>query len=188
MRTLKQLAQLAVVALVAFAGSLATKAVDGHGLATLAVGLATAVAALLAYAGVVRRTEHRRALEVARQGSGRTLAVGAGVGVGMFAAVVGVIALFGGYHVDGWGSVSGALGMVGVVGAAAAVTEELMFRGVVLRALEERVGTWVALAVTSALFGGAHLINPDATLVGGLAIAVEAGAMLGAAYVATRSL
>jgi membrane protease YdiL (CAAX protease family) len=42
--------------------------------------------------------------------------------------------------------------------------------------------------VSGLLFGGTHLLNKNATVWGALAIAVEAGLMLGALYVATRSL
>jgi hypothetical protein len=83
--------------------------------------------------------------------------------------------------------VSGAVALFGF-SAAAAVTEELIFRGVLFRIIEGRIGTWLALALTAALFGMSHLFNAHATVWGALSIAVEAGAMLGAAYVATRNL
>jgi membrane protease YdiL (CAAX protease family) len=109
------------------------------------------------------------------------------IGWVMFAAVIVNIALLDDYRVDGWGSVSGAVALFGF-SAAAAVTEELIFRGVLFRIIEGRIGTWLALALTAALFGMSHLFNAHATVWGALAIAVEAGGMLGAAYVATRNL
>src|SRR5262249_28757908 len=89
--------------------------------------------------------------------------------------------------IDGWGSATGALALLGFT-VAAAVTEELIFRGVLFRIIEGRIGTWLALALTGLLFGMSHLFNAHATVWGALAIAVEAGGMLGAAYVATRNL
>jgi membrane protease YdiL (CAAX protease family) len=97
------------------------------------------------------------------------------------------LALLGDYKVDGLGSVSSAVGLIGFM-AAAAVTEELLFRGVLFRIVEERLGTWLALTLTGALFGLSHLTNPHASLWGALAIAIEAGGMLAAAYAATRNL
>jgi hypothetical protein len=73
--------------------------------------------------------------------------------------------------------------MIGV-----ATTEELLFRGVLFGIVERWLGTWGAIAVTAVLFGGLHLVNPDASIVGALAIAIEAGGMLGLAWVATRTL
>jgi membrane protease YdiL (CAAX protease family) len=68
------------------------------------------------------------------------------------------------------------------------VTEEVIVRGVVYRILEEWFGTWAALAVSSLLFGALHLGNPGATWWSSLAIALEAGTLLGAAYLKTRRL
>jgi uncharacterized protein len=145
------------------------------------------VLSLLAYAWVVRRTERRAPVEVAVKGAGGALTRGLLLGFGMFVAVIANIAFLGDYRVDGWGSVTGALAYVGVT-AAAAVTEELIFRGVLFRIVEQRLGTWLALALTGLLFGALHLFNEHATVWGALAIAVEAGGMLAAAYAATRTL
>ncbi|GAA1041222.1 type II CAAX endopeptidase family protein [Virgisporangium ochraceum] len=179
--------QLAVVGLAAFLGSLAVNAVDGNPGLTLVLGVAAAVLAIVAYRWIVRRTERREVGELSRPGAVRATGLGALLGIGLFAAVIGVIALLGGYTVDGRGPVGGAVTALGFM-AAAATTEELIFRGVLFRIVEERLGTWGALLLTGLLFGLMHLANPDASLWGALAIAVEAGGMLGAAYVATRRL
>ena len=184
---LRLLAQLVAVSVVAVAGSMGVSAVQGNAPLALVFGVGTAVLSLLAYAWVVRRTERRVPVEVARKGAAGALGRGLLIGFVMFAVVIATIALLGYYRVDGQGSVTGAVALLGVM-AAAAVTEELIFRGVLFRIIEERLGTWLALALTGLLFGAAHLFNPHATVWGALAIAVEAGAMLGAAYAATRTL
>jgi membrane protease YdiL (CAAX protease family) len=177
--------QLVAVAAVAVGGSLAVGAVQWNAPPTLVLGLATAVLSVLSYRWIVRRTEHRVPVEI---GSNRA-ALGRGllIGAGLFAGVIANIAFVGGYQVLGWGSVAGAIALFGV-SAAAAVTEELVFRGILFRIVEGWVGTWAALALTGVLFGLVHLFNAYATLWGALAIAVEAGGMLAAAYAATRTL
>lgn len=184
MRLLKQLGAVLVVTVI---GSVAIGAVDGSWLPTLVLGFVAAALALLTYRWVVRRTERRAVTEVGRAGAGSATLRGVALGVTMFAVVIACITLTGGYRVDGWGSVSFAVGFLGFT-AAAAVTEELMFRGVLFRVVEERAGTWGALALTAVVFGAMHLINPHATVWGAIAIAIEAGGMLGAAYAATRTL
>ncbi|GEL94062.1 CPBP family intramembrane glutamic endopeptidase [Cellulomonas composti] len=184
MRLLKQLGTVAGVAL---AGNLAVGAAGGGWVASLVLGIATGLLALLAYRWVVRRTERRRPVEVELAGARAGLGAGLLVGTAMFVGVIGAIALLGGYRVEGWGSLTGAAGLLGVA-VASGVTEELLFRGVLFRVIEERAGTWVSLGFTAALFGAMHLVNPHASLWGAIAIAVEAGVMLAAAYAATRSL
>lgn len=186
MRFLKQF--LPVVA-VAFVGGQVVAQVDGKNAPlTLVLGLATAVLALFVYARVVRWAEHRAPAEVAATGAAARLGLGALIGAAWFAAVIGNIAWLGDYRVaHGLGSAAGPIGLFGFM-AAAAVTEELLFRGVLFRLIEGRTGTWIALVLTSALFGLYHLANPDATVWGAVAIAIEAGGTLGAAYAATRSL
>jgi hypothetical protein len=68
------------------------------------------------------------------------------------------------------------------------LTEEMLFRGILFRWIEEFGGSWAALVVTSALFGLAHIMNPNATWFSSFAIAMEAGVLLGGAYMLTRSL
>jgi len=69
-----------------------------------------------------------------------------------------------------------------------AFMEELLFRGILFRWLEEFGGSWFALALTSALFGIGHIFNPNATALASFAIALEAGVLLGGAYMLTRNL
>ncbi len=179
--------QLLAVAAVALIGSQSVMAVQGNPWLTLLLGVLTAVLAVFVYRWVVRRTEHRPVTEAAGAGAVGATLRGLLIGVAMFGAVIANLFFLGYYEVDGRGSVTGAVGLAGFM-AAAAVTEELIFRGVLFRIVEERVGTWIALALTGLLFGLAHLPNPDADLWGAIAIAVEAGGMLAAAYVATRNL
>jgi len=184
MRLLKQ---LVAVAAVAFAGSAGMSAVAGDALLTLGTGVVAAGLMVVVYAWAVRWSERRAPVEVAAEGAVAATWRGVLIGVGMFAAVIAGIALMGGYRVEGAGSLSGAAALVGVM-AAAAVSEELIFRGVLFRIIEERLGTWLSLVLTGLLFGLMHLGNEHASLWGAIAIAVEAGGMLAAAYAATRTL
>lgn len=179
--------QLLAVAAVAFLGGQGLMAVQDNPWLTLLLGLLVAVASVFVYRWVVRRTEKRPVTELAWTGATAATSWGTLLGVGLFALVIVNIAFLGGYQVHGLGSPMSALGLVGFM-AAVAVMEEVMWRGVLFRVIEERTGTWISLGLTGLAFGLVHLINPNATLWGALAIAIEAGGMLTAAYVATRSL
>ena len=179
--------QLVAVVAVSFLGSQGLALVGDNPWLALAVGLATAVLAVLVYAWVVRRTERRDVVEVSLQGAAPGTGWGTLLGVALFGLVIVNLAFLGSYTVHGLGTTTGAVGLLGMM-AAVAVTEELLFRGVLFRIIEGWTGTWIALTLTSVLFGAVHLINPNASLWGALAIAIEAGGMLTAAYVATRKL
>jgi uncharacterized protein len=146
--------------------------------------LLAAAAALGVYLAVMRGLARRRTPELGRawpEGL-RGLAVGATFLLGAYA----VIGALGGWSVD-WSPSGAVLGTLAVA-LGSAVCEELLFRGVALQALERLWGRWWALGVTAAFFGIAHLFNPDGSLWGSLCIAVEAGLMLGAAYLWRRNL
>ncbi|MEV4046283.1 type II CAAX endopeptidase family protein [Streptomyces sp. NPDC049744] len=177
---------LAVLAAYAV-GGVAINAVKDNDWLSLVVGLTAAALILFVYGWVVRRTERRQALDVALEGAGAKLGWGTLIGVGMFSAVIVNLYASGHYEVDGLGSVPGAIGLVGFM-AGAAATEEVVYRGVLFRIIEEHIGTYLALGLTGLIFGLSHLLNEDATLWGAVAIAIEAGFMLAAAYAATRNL
>ena len=96
--------------------------------------------------------------------------------------MTGFIALMGGYRIDSvnwdWNALIRSLFMFLVVG----VGEEVLFRGIVFRMIDDRWGTVVALVVSALIFGFVHISNNNATVWSSVAIAVEAGLLLGAAY------
>ena len=155
--------------------------------ASLIVGPALGVAMIALYVWVGRRVEKRQVAEFSRSGAGRHVVWGIALGTGLAVATIGILAIFGAYRITGWGSIAGVLTVVGMM-SAVAVAEEIFFRGVVFRLLNDRCGALIALAASSALFGLLHLLNPSASIGGALAITIEAGLMLGAAYLLTGSL
>jgi uncharacterized protein len=179
--------QLLAVAVIAFGGNAIMVAFDENQWLALVIGLATAVLSVIVYRWIVRLTERREVVELGRKGAVTGTSWGTLLGIGLFGLVIVNIAFLGHYEVDGIGEPEAMIGLLGFM-AAASVTEELLFRGVLLRVLEQWWGTVITLAFTGFVFGMVHLANPNATLWGAVAIAIEAGLMLGSAYIATRSL
>ncbi len=119
----------------------------------------------------------------------KPLLVGAALGVAILGVSWAVIVLAGGYRIDGVIAplpLDFALNLA--LFAIVAVWEELYFRGVLLRLLEDWLGTWAALALSALFFGWVHYDNPNATWFTATAIAIEAGILLGGTFVLTRSL
>jgi len=150
---------------------------------------AAAFAALVAgaYVAFVRLIERRPVSEFGAKGWARELAVGLLLGVALFSVVIGIIALLGGYRVIGYGPVAVLYPAV-ALSIFSGVGEEIVLRGLFFRLIERWLGSWIALALSAALFGALHLGNPNATFFAGFAIALEAGVMLGALYMVTRRL
>ena len=67
------------------------------------------------------------------------------------------------------------LALVSVGAVSRGFTRRSLFRGILFRWIEEFGGSWVALLLTSALFGAAHLFNPNASWIAAVGIALEAG-------------
>ena len=132
----------------------------------------------------LERSEDR---EFAFAGAAPELGAGLAVGFALFSVMTGIVALLGGFEVLGLRGM-GALWSMLSLAVFSGVFEETLFRGVLFRHIEAMLGSWAALAITSALFGAAHLANPGATPFAALAVAMEAGILLGAAYLLTRRL
>ena len=143
---------------------------------------------ILAYKLVIRRLGERPRDDYRDPAALRNLGLGLGAGFLVFSFAVGVAAVLGVYRITGEGSLNGLPTALIAAAIFPAINEELLFRGILFRWIEEFGGSWIALLVTSAFFGAAHLLNPHASPIAAVGIAFEAGLMLGAAYMLTRSL
>lgn len=138
--------------------------------------------------GVLRRLGERKHDDLPLAAAPRGLVLGTLIAFALFSAVVGIAALLGAYTIVGWGGLGNWVFLLFWAGINAGFVEELIFRGILFRWIEEFAGSWAALVATSALFGLVHIGNDNATWFSSFAIAVEAGLMLGGAYMLTRSL
>jgi hypothetical protein len=169
-----------------------TVVLDGLGLLTLVVGVAAAALTLLCYARLSKAVERRSSVDELSRGQACSgLVWGSVIGGAAFVVTMLIILAFGGWQMSG-GDLWKFLATIGIM-ATAAATEEVVFRGIIFRIAEERFGTWAALAISAVLFGLVHLAGSTeagagAEIWGGISIALQGGLLLGAAYVATRSL
>jgi cyanophycinase len=157
--------------------------------AALAVGVALggALVVISLYRVLVRWTERRRVRELGATDLQGGAARGVLIGVALFSTVYGVLVALGIASFQGWNGTEG-LTTAFAMSLLSGVGEEIVFRGVVFRVIEEGSGTLVALLLSGALFGLIHAGNHGATWISTTAIALEAGVLLASAYVMTRSL
>ncbi|MDT0615496.1 CPBP family intramembrane glutamic endopeptidase [Streptomyces lancefieldiae] len=151
------------------------------------VAVVGAVVAVAVYWAVMRFVARRSMPEIAKSGAVTQALSGVAIGFGFI--TVSILMLLTEFSfTERSGSALSIVASMAAMSVGAAVTEELLFRGLALQALEKLCGSWAALAITAALFGGLHLANPDATLWSSTAIAIEAGVLLGAAFLWTRNI
>lgn len=160
----------------------------GAGLDALSEAVLNIAILWVVYKLTIRHLGDKPVDDLPAKGAFKLSAAGLAIGFLLFSAVVGVAYLVGAYRITGYGGTDGFLVSFASFALLPGFREELLFRGIFFRWIEEFGGTWLALIVTSALFGFAHLFNPNATWFSSFAIALEAGVLLGGAYMLTRSL
>ncbi|WP_423142647.1 CPBP family intramembrane glutamic endopeptidase [Parablastomonas sp. CN1-191] len=151
-------------------------------------GLLQPLVAVLVYRAVTTRIgiDRHQALPFSRRSLDALR--GSELGFLLMSTIVAIAALLGGYRIAGWGHLGSWRDLILVAGTGAAVIEEIIARGILFRYIEDLAGTWAALVLSAALFGLGHALNPAATWFSTIAIAVEAGVLLGGAYMLTRDL
>ena len=149
---------------------------------TVIAVIGTSAVILGIYELCIRIFEKRKAtdlsLSVAAPDTGRGLLVGALY----FLLVVGTMAAGRYYVIDSvqfdWQLQLEAFALFFIV----AVGEEVLFRGIIFRLIDQQFNTIAALIVSALIFGVVHILNTNATWWSSLAIAIEAGVMLSVAY------
>ncbi len=184
-----------LIAIALYVGATALAVLIGKFLPTMPGLAGTAVRAaitlglvLLTYKLVIRRLGEAPRDDLPLNGAGKGLFAGIVIGLVLFSAIVGVAAMLDVYNIVGQGGTSELLSSLIAIAIMPGFMEELLFRGILFHFLERFGGSWFALALTSALFGLAHIFNANATALSSFAIAIEAGVLLGGAYMLTRNL
>lgn len=148
------------------------------------------VAALAGYWAYVRIVERRAVTELRVRPV--PLVLGGVAGALMVGLPLALLFALGAYEVEQVRGPAAALwGVAGLIGIAA-LLEELVYRALLFRVLEEAWGTWPALAVQALLFALMHLENLPgaglATVLTMLASVTVLGLVWGGLFVLTRNL
>ena len=152
-----------------------------------AIAVALALVAMAIYVAWGRLIERRAVSELSLPGFVPEWAVGALIGAGLYAGCVLILMMLGMYRVEGLNPLSFMSPAIAMA-VKSSVFEELVFRGVLFRSVEQMAGSWIAIVISALVFGFLHLLNPGSTIGGAAYIAIEAGPLLAAAYLVTRRL
>ncbi len=143
--------------------------------------------AMWIYVGFARYVERREPDDLALGPMPRELGLGLVLGTALYTGSVLILMAIGVMRIE---SVNPPAFMLPAIAMAlsSGFLEELLFRGALFRIVEQWLGSWISVFVSSLVFGVVHLMNPAATITGAIFISVEAGVLLAAAYMLTRRL
>jgi len=153
----------------------------------LIVAVLASAAALTTYIYLFKFYEKRTIEELSTSHFGRNSIAGFFIGFFFLSFVILIMYLGKAYTILSLNPVSFLVPAL-ALGISSAVFEEILFRGIIFRITEEKLGTVWALIISSSFFGFAHLANPNSTIFSAIAITIEAGLLLGAAYIYSKNL
>ncbi len=142
---------------------------------------------LLVYSCLVRLMERRPASEIGLRAGFPGFLAGLPLGATLIAGSVLTLWIL------GMARISEGTGLQGLGGEilrplVTATGEELLFRVILLAILQEITGSLVAILISAAAFGLAHLGNPGVTPYAIFALSIDGGVMLALAYILTRNM
>lgn len=170
-------------------GQLSTLVGGSKGFESISLAIVESAVAVVLYLLTMKCLAHRRVSELSIKNAIPEVVFGALIGLIFIGISTLIIFLLDGYSFK-WlsASISSVLLPMISTSLGAAFVEELLFRGIAFQAIEKMIGSRVALVVTSLFFGIAHLGNPGATIWSAVAIVIQAGVLLGSAFLWRRSL
>ncbi len=149
--------------------------------------ISQAVVATLAYYFFYKWYEKRKITELSSVGFVNYVVLGLAVGLILQSCVLWVLELFASYTVVQFNPPISLMPAIGMA-ISSGVIEEILIRGIIFRILEEWLGSWIALLLSALIFGFIHIENEGASVLIAVSIAVEAGVLLGAAFMYSRNL
>src|SRR6266542_1742372 len=151
------------------------------------VGIIGVSVALLSYILLFRFYEKRQIRELSLAAFGKNALTGFLAGLILQSLVILVIYLAHGYSIIRVNPVS-FLVLAFTSALTAGFVAEILIRGIIFRLTEEKLGTVIALIISALIFGLLHAGNKEATFLSVLSTTIQAGILLSAVYVFSRSL
>ncbi|SDG29498.1 MULTISPECIES: CPBP family intramembrane glutamic endopeptidase [unclassified Duganella] len=149
--------------------------------------LLAAAFSVMAYRWFVTRIEQRQPTELSLRGAARETGMGVALGAALGLTVAGILAAAGAFVITGTSDSFGFLLKSLPEQIMVACFEEIMFRAVVFRIVEQRWGTRAALLASMLLFGLAHLSNDNVSVMA-IVMTCIASLVFCACYMKTRRL
>jgi membrane protease YdiL (CAAX protease family) len=150
-------------------------------------GIIASTAVISSYIYFFKKYEKREIKEFSSKGVAKYIILGTLIGAILQCLTILVIYFNGAFKIVSINSISNIIIPL-TVAFTIAVFEEILIRGIIFRIIEEKLGSYISLLISVIIFGALHMANPNSTLISGLCVGIEAGFLLGSAYIYTRNL
>lgn len=150
-------------------------------------GIIASAAVIFAYIYFFKKYEKRTIIEFSNKGIAKYIITGVIIGVLLQCLTILIIIINGSFEIVSVNPISDMI-IPFTVAFSVAIFEEILIRGIIFRIMEEKLGSYISLLITAIIFGALHLANPNSTLLSGLCVGIEAGFLMGAAYIYARNL
>jgi membrane protease YdiL (CAAX protease family) len=153
----------------------------------LVKGIIASSVVICAYIYFFGKLEKRSINEFSISDISKSIVTGILIGATLQGLTMWVIVLTGGFEIVSVNAVSNMITPFAIA-FSIAIFEEILIRGIIFRIMEEKLGSYISLLISAIIFGALHLANPNSTVVSALCVGMEAGILLGVAYIYTRNL
>ncbi len=168
-------------------GKLLENALSNKDLSGLISAVISSAVGIACYWAIFKLYEKRKITEIGTQGIGRNLLTGIALGFTLMSLTILVIYLSGDYKIVALNAITHLLPAFAMA-ISSAILEEILFRGILFRIVEEKLGSYISLLISALIFGLLHLMNPNSSLLIGIGLAIQAGLLLGVLYMYSRNL
>jgi uncharacterized protein len=151
------------------------------------IGITEIAMALISYVLLFKFYEKRQINELSWPAFGKNAWIGFSTGLILQSLIILVIYTAGGYSIINVNPIASLIPSF-IVALTAGFVAEILIRGILFRLMEEKLGTVIALIISALLFAILHAGNQGATFLSTLSVAIQAGILLTAAFIYTRSL
>lgn len=149
-------------------------------------GLLVSSACILSYILFFKKFEKRDIAEFSSKGLAKNIIGGILIGFVLQSLTILVIYLNGSYSIVAVNPISFIVIPFAIM-FTVAIIEEILVRGIIFRIMEEKLGSYIALIISSLIFGILHLANPHSTILSSICI-TTAGFLFGSLFIYTRNL
>jgi len=149
-------------------------------------GIVSSSSVLLVYYLFYQWYENRKITELSTNNLVKNLFLGITIGFVLQSLTFLIIVIFGDVKILSINSWTNMI-IPFTVAFSVAIFEEILMRGIIFRISEEKLGSIIALFISSIVFALLHIANPNGTVLSGLCVLV-AGFLFGLAYIYKRNL